>query len=344
MKIKRGLAKFSSFFESAMVVLISSLFVMSIVFAATTIGSNISTDGNLDVNGTSSTTSATSTAYIDIGVRPDGATTLVNWTGGDLYVQDDLEVDDDVNIADLLTLGRATTTSATSTKFIHIGAFPATAATLVNWDGGDLYVQDDLEVDDDANFADDVTIVDLLTSGRETTTSATSTAYLWVGYPLANPTGFDYSQDLAVADDVLIGGQSTSTVSLWIGLAGTVNNLNLAGGDLYVQDGLEVDGGTWLNNATTTDSLKIGGYASTTGDLFVGGGTIDTTTSTLATTSVGVYLRARHGLSGTTTLSIGDTDGDDIKGCIEMVRGDGTWARAVIDGTVWSIGNGRCND
>src|SRR3989338_2645930 len=182
MKIKRGLAKFSSFFESAMVVLISSLFVMSIVFAATTIGSNISTDGNLDVNGTSSTTSATSTAYIDIGVRPDGATTLVNWTGGDLYVQDDLEVDDD------------------------------------------------------ANFADDVTIVDLLTSGRETTTSATSTAYLWVGYPLANPTGFDYSQDLAVADDVLIGGQSTSTVSLWIGSAGTVNNLNLAGGDFYVQD------------------------------------------------------------------------------------------------------------
>src|SRR3989344_5682979 len=130
MKIKRGLAKFASFFESAMVVLISSLFVMSVVFAATTIGTNISTDGNLDVNGTSSTTSATSTAYLDIGVQPDGGVTLVNWAGGDLYVQDDLEVDDDINIGGdstlvgtlgvtgLATFGRVTSTSATSTAYL----------------------------------------------------------------------------------------------------------------------------------------------------------------------------------------------------------------------------------
>lgn len=76
-KIKNMLAKFSPFLQSAMVVLIASLFVISIVYAATTIGSNISTGGNLEVVGNASTT-----GYLVVG------TSLGSWvpTAGDLFV------------------------------------------------------------------------------------------------------------------------------------------------------------------------------------------------------------------------------------------------------------------
>ena len=389
MKIKRGLGKLSSLFESAVVVLISSLFVISIVFAATTIGSNILTDGNLDVNGTASTTSATSTAYIDIGVRPDGGVTLVNWAGGDLYVQDDIEVDDDANIADLLTLGRATTTRITSTAAISVGSFftspagfdftedlavsgdivgnnkvtstvalwvgSAGTANNINLAGGDLYVQDDAEIDD------------LLTSGSATTTSATSTAYLWVGYPLSNPTGFDYAQDLAVSDDVLIGGQSTSTVSLWIGSAGTANNINLAGGDLYVQDDAEIDdlltfSRATSTSATTTAYLMVGSdftlpsvfnYSedlSVSGDtvlndLYVVGGSATVSTGT-ATTTLGLLVGPTQGI-GTTTLSVGVANNATSmqNGCIEMVK-NGVYSKIYINenGTALVVTVGRCKD
>ena len=217
--MKRILGIFSPFFHSALVVLIASLFVMSVVYAATTIGSNITTGGNLTVTGAASSTSATSTVYVQVGVG-------------------------------------------------------AASYTLFNFAGGDIYATDDLEVDDDANFADDVTIGDLLTLTR-----------------------------------------------------------------ISVQ------------SVTTTDSLQVGGYASTTGDLFVGGGTIDMSTSTVATTSIGVFVGTQSGgnatrLTSTTTVSVGENNGDTTKGCIELVRSDGTYVRAYIAGgtTTWLIEAGRCND
>lgn len=64
-----------------------------------------------------------------------------------------------------------------------------------------------------------------------------------------------------------VTGISTSSDALWIGSGGTVNNINMLGGDLYAQGDAEIDGGLWVNSATTTDSLAIGGYASSTGNL-----------------------------------------------------------------------------
>lgn len=127
-------------------------------------------------------------------------------------------------------------------------------------------------------------------------------------------------------------GVATSSDALWVGSAGTVNTLSLTGGDLYVQDDAEID-----------DNITIGGFASTTGDLIVNGGTIDNTTST-ATTTQGIFARTRTGGTATSTLGIGDMN-DAVgrsTGCLEMITSAGTYVRAIIDGTVWNIQAGRC--
>lgn len=94
---------------------------------------------------------------------------------------------------------------------------------------------------------------------------------------------------------------------------------------------------------TVTGVTSLVGQASTTADLIVSGGTFDMTTTTATTTS-GIFIRTRPATKATTTLSIGDSLGDNLVGCIEMIRGDGSYARAIIDGTSWNIKDGRCND
>ena len=99
--------------------------------------------------------------------------------------------------------------------------------------------------------------------------------------------------------------------------------------------------------STWTGSITVSSYASTTGDLIVGGSTIDVTTST-ATTTVGIFSRSQ-GSTGTTTVSIGDTD-KNVVGCLEMVSiddgGDATYYSCYVntagDGVVCTAG--RCND
>jgi len=121
---------------------------------------------------------------------------------------------------------------------------------------------------------------------------------------------------------------STEYVSVALG-DGSVDYLNFGGGDLYVQDDLEVD-----------SDVRIGGNASTTGDLWVSGGTADLTTST-ATTTPGVIVRDTT--LSTSTVSIGDPDG--APGCLEMVR-DGAYYRCYLDKadlTKLTCGAGRCN-
>ncbi len=233
MKVKNRLAKLSSFFESAVVILISALFVCSIVYAATTIGSNISTDGNLDVNGTASST------------------------------------------------------------------------------------------------------------------NATTTGYLYIGQDITEPPGWDFGLgDLIATDDAFINGQATTSASLWVG-SGTASGLNLdMSNDLYVKDDVQIGSSLWFDQGTTTDSLKIGGYASTTGDLIVGGGTFDLTTST-ATTTNGLFIRTRGNTTATTTgLSIGSTEGDKVIGCIELVRPDGDYVKLYVGtgATTLSVSVGRCKD
>ena len=105
------------------------------------------------------------------------------------------------------------------------------------------------------------------TAGTSSSTSATTTDYLYVGVDITEPAGIDFTGgDLIVSGNAYFAAKATSTTAFAVG-SGTINNLDMAGGDLYVLDGAEIDGGLWADSATTTDSLAIGGYASSTGNL-----------------------------------------------------------------------------
>ncbi|MBI3291130.1 hypothetical protein HYZ76_02495 [Candidatus Falkowbacteria bacterium] len=151
----------------------------------------------------------------------------------------------------------------------------------------------------------------------------------------------------------LTGGASSTmaTSSQYLSITGTNtsgsnnNNLNYAGGDLYVADGFEVDGGSWLNSVTTTDSLKIGGYATVTGDLIVNGGTLDLT-SQVPTTTAGIFSRS---VTATSTLSAGNLeDALSVPGCLELVKDSNApayyhcWIDGAGTGLICSAG--RCAD
>lgn len=113
-------------------------------------------------------------------------------------------------------------------------------------------------------------------------------------------------------------GTATTADALWVGSGGTVNNLDLLDGDLYVQNDAEID-----------NNLFISGYASTTGDLIIGGGTIDSTTST-ATTTQGIFARTRTGGVATSTLGVGDLDSGVSAGCLELVMPDGGYGHCYL--------------
>ena len=107
-----------------------------------------------------------------------------------------------------------------------------------------------------------------------------------------SPGEFDFS------DDVNITGQSTSSISIWVGSGGTATNINMAGGDLYVQNDAEIDGALYVAGFISTASstvdanLNITGNATstnaTTTNAFYAGGDITTAgeiTSTGSTTA-----------------------------------------------------------
>jgi hypothetical protein len=175
------------------------------------------------------------------------------------------------------------------------------------------------------SIGENVSVGTNLTAGGTFVASgnATTSGYLVVG--TTNPT-----KDLG-AGDLLIGDSATSTNYFVIG-APTANYINYSGGDLIAQGDVEVD-----------SNVFIGGYASTTGDLFVSGGTFDLTTTT-ATTTIGAFVRSSS--IATTTLSVGDTQSDISVGCIEMVTSGGAYARAIIDpvSLTFNIKVGRCKD
>ncbi len=319
--IKSKLAKLATFFKSVAVVLIASIFVMSVVYASTTIGTNITTGGNLTVSGWASTTNATTTGYLYVGqdiTEPAGW----NWGVGDLIVADDVFINGTATATDALWVGSGT-------------------ADHLNLAGGDLYVQGNAEFDALTWFS------------TVTSTSATATSYLWVGGFFTVPPSFDFlNGDVGINNDLTVNNIATVTAALWVG-SGTANNLNLAGGDLYVQDDLEVDSVIYLQNNETISNtvnglIELGGSASTTGDLYVSGGTFDLTTST-ATTTGGLFVR--DNTTATTTVSIGEiTDGATKTrvGCLEIAATTGAYYRCYIDtaagsSTALVCVAGRCN-
>src|SRR3989344_1638867 len=295
MKMKTLLEKFSYFFESAVVTLIAALFVTSVVYAATTIGANINTGGNLDVDGNSSTTNATTTGYLYVGVgitNPPG----FDFGQGDLLVSNDFYVNSQATTSASLWVGSAGTTN------------------YLSMTGGDLYVADDVEIDGSATttslyLSNDLAVeftastTDLLVSNDFYVNSqATTSASLWVGSAgttnylsmtggdlyvaddveidgsatttslyLSNDLAVEFTAsttDLIVSDDLIVHNQATTSASLWVGSAGTTNYLSMTGGDLYVADDVEIDGSATTTSLYLSNDLAVEFTASTT-DLIV---------------------------------------------------------------------------
>src|SRR3989338_4799422 len=266
MKMKTLLEKFSYFFESAVVTLIAAFFVTSVVYAATTIGANINTGGNLDVDGNSSTTNATTTGYLYVGVgitNPPG----FDFGQGDLLVSNDFYVNSQATTSASLWVGSAGTTN------------------YLSMTGGDLYVADDVEIDGSATtttlYLSNVLAVDFTASTTDLIVSddlivhnqATTSASLWVGS--AGTTNYlsMTGGDLYVADDVEIDGSATTT-SLYLSNDLTVVGNSTTTGDVFV------NGGT-LALATGTPTTTAGLFVSESG--------------TTSTTTVGIGTQRING-------------------------------------------------
>lgn len=235
--------KITVLLRNSFIAIFGTFFVGVAVYAATTIGSNISTGGTLDVTGVSTfsratSTSATSTAYLYVGFD---VTVPPGW---------------DFDGGDLITSGDAFFNSkATSSAAFWVGS--GGTSNWLDLAGGDLYVQNDAEFDGTFYF------------GQATGTSATTTDYFYLGADITEPSGWDFSGgDLLVVGDAYLNNQATSSASFWVGSGGTADFINLSGGDLYVQDAAEIDG-----------ALNIGGNATSTGDFVVGTESTTATTS-----------------------------------------------------------------
>ena len=78
MEIKKKIEKFSPFLQSAMVVLLASLFVATVVYGATTIGANIITAGNATLPMVNATTTNVDTLTTYVGSTLSGLTTVTD--------------------------------------------------------------------------------------------------------------------------------------------------------------------------------------------------------------------------------------------------------------------------
>jgi len=113
------------------------------------------------------------------------------------------------------------------------------------------------------------------TDGTASSTSATTTNYLYVGENITELQGWDFSGgDLIVSGAAHFAAKATSTTAFAVG-AGTINYLDMTGGDLYVQGDAEIDGTASTTSALNTQgtlnvggTAKIGGVVTTTGEYF----------------------------------------------------------------------------
>jgi len=327
---------FRSTLSTILTVVISCLAIVLVSYAATTISANIVTGGTLAVTGlstftTATSTSATSTAYLYVG--PDfSEDTNMNFTGGDLMV------------ADALNVGGVTYLD---------GALQATSTSLFT--GA-------------ANFYSTVNVTGLATFTTATSTSATSTAYLYVGADGAEPQGWDFSGgDLFVTGDAYFNNKATSSVAFAVG-SGTINNLDMAGGDLYVQGAAEFDGtlygaaATFSGVLTASGGLDTGGattditlkndetIGNATNNVITFSGTTMAMATTTATTTVGVWISGPAGTATSSLIIGGGAAGDAVSnatasGCIQMYR-EGVAYRIMVE-TVGTSGlrveAGTCN-
>ena len=111
----------------------------------------------------------------------------------------------------------------------------------------------------------------ITTTGTASSTSATTTDYMYVGHDITEPAGWDFSGgDFIVSGAAYFGTKATSATAFAVG-AGTINYLDMSGGDLYVQGDAEIDGTASTTSALNTQgTLHVGGNAAVEGTLTIG--------------------------------------------------------------------------
>lgn len=129
---------------------------------------------------------------------------------------------------------------------------------------------------------------------------------------------------LTVVGTAYINNKATTSEAFWVGIGGTANNLDLAGGDLYVQGATELDGASYLTGAATLSStLNVTGLT-----------TFTTATGTSATTTK--YLMVGVGFTLPSTFNY---DGDLAVSSDAVIGGNTTTTNAIINGNATTTGN-----
>ena len=245
----------------------------------------IKTDGRFSHLNATTTNSDTLTVYNSISVPTDS------------FGSDEIEDIYLFNNADDTTAYGLLMAQATTTNYLMIGTG---SPNVIDYTGGDLYVTDDVEIDGDLTVAGTTTVVDVTVVNVQNNGNATTTGYMSVG--TSNNGNFNYTAgDLNVDNDLLVFGSATTSGHL-AALGGNSDQWNEAysWGDHSIQNYLDKDTDTYvetesdpvwiadpiytdhrfatlnasstlMTSATTTDSLSVGGYASSTGGLFTQG-------------------------------------------------------------------------
>jgi hypothetical protein len=304
-----NLLKNHRFWAGLLSVFVSVFLVAVFVYAATTIGSNISTGGTLSVTGAS-----TLTGNVSMGgtLSVSGATSLSTAsTTGDFWLGNQTADDDDYLYMD-----------ASSTEYLMWDDSPGqfvlsddlllgTTDKLFFRDTG-LYIYSNadgkLTISADGTGTDDITLSGTVIMSD----NATTTGYLTVGTTAANDDDYIYfdsgwaeylkwadsSDRFEISDDLHIGGSATSTGYVVVG-APTADNIDFGAGDLIVADDIEIDDDLFVNDDTTlTGTLSVGGGSTITKFIFG--------TCNIAATTITASSTAYVDCTGATGVAAGD--------------------------------------
>ena len=206
-----------------------------------------------------------------------------------------------------------------------------------------------------------LSVTGLTTLGAATSTSATSTAYIYVGADFSEDANMNFSGgDLFVKDAVNVGGvtyldgalQATST-SLFTGAATFYSTIAVTGATtlsstLDVTGLSTLAGGIDTAGATTDITLQNDETISnaTDGNISFGTTAMSMATTT-ATTTGSVWVSAPAG-TATSTIIVGGGEVGEVAvnpGCIELWRENAPYKIYInADGSGLTVAEGRCKD
>ncbi|MFA4872474.1 MAG: hypothetical protein WC659_00875 [Patescibacteria group bacterium] len=335
--------------STAATVTIASVAAVFAVVAATTVGTNVSTTGTMAVTGATtlsadiystdgalfnvaSTTAfqvengsgtdvlkvdttntgvvitgqATTTVYQWIG--SGGTANYLGYSGGELYVQNDAEIDGALYVTGAAT--HAADIYSTDGALFNVSS--TTALEVQNGSGVSVFKVNT------ATAGVTVTGSSTLTGDIYSTDGALFNVASTTAFQVENGSGTDVLKVDTTNTGVTITGKATSTVALWVGAAGTADNVDLASGDVYIQGDLEVDGTFYPAISSVSGAFTAGGGYGSTGVTLSTDGNIQAngtlTVDGVSTHAADIYSTdgALFNVASTTALLVQNGSGTNI--------------------------------